>query len=134
MTLQSQREIIVRPFETDEMIAPMQGDAGDLDNESDAGKDVVVQDGVADAMGGEKIVDTDTRPVWEKMAAKMEDIHVRVARHFEDENDGNQWKPPMVKFPLQPLHFAIIHCLSRRRCRCHWFGRCFGMYIAFAFE
>ena len=43
MTLQSQREIIVRPFDTDEFVAPMQGDAGDLDNESDVEKDEVIR-------------------------------------------------------------------------------------------
>ena len=102
MTSQSQREIIVRPFKTDNLVAPIQGDAGDLDKESEVEEGGVVQDGVADALGNEKVVDTDTRPVWEKMAEKMEDITVRVARHFEDENDQTKWKTPMIKAPQQP--------------------------------
>ena len=32
----------------------------------------------------------------------MDDLNVRVARHFEDANEDGKWKPPMVKSPLQP--------------------------------
>ena len=32
----------------------------------------------------------------------MEDLNVRVARHFGDAHDGDQWKFPMVESPPQP--------------------------------
>lgn len=37
----------------------------------------------------------------EKMRGEVEDLIVRVARHFEDLNDKNDWAPSMVKTQLQ---------------------------------
>ena len=62
-----------------------------------------MQKDVAETMDGEKMMDTDPRLVWEKMTKKMEDITMRNARHFEDENDETKWKIPMIKAPQQPI-------------------------------
>ena len=53
-------------------------------------------------VGEKEMADTDTRPVWEKMQDKVEDLSGRVARHFEDRNDGHGDGPPIVKSPQQP--------------------------------
>lgn len=47
------------------------------------------------------VIDIDTRPVWEKMD-KVGDLAVKVARHFEDNDDATGWNPPMVKKTPQP--------------------------------
>ena len=47
----------------------------------------------------EKVIDIDTRPVWEKMYDQVGDLNVRVTRHFEDANDNNGWQPPMINPP-----------------------------------
>ena len=39
---------------------------------------------------------------WEKTQEQVEDLNVRVARYFEDANDSDKWRPPMVASPLQP--------------------------------
>ena len=46
-----------------------------------------------------KEVDTDTRPNWEKMQDKVEDLIGRAARHFEDNNDRRGDGPPIVTAP-----------------------------------
>ena len=61
MTHQGQREIIVRPRGKEELVAPIQKEAGDVEDESGVEEDVVVQED--DGEIGEKVVDTDTRPV-----------------------------------------------------------------------
>lgn len=38
------------------------------------------------------------------MKDKVEDLSIRVARHFEDKSDETGWKPPMIKTPPQPTH------------------------------
>lgn len=49
-----------------------------------------------------KSVGIDTRPVWEKLQDKAEDLQEKVARYFEDRNDENGDKPPILKSPQQP--------------------------------
>lgn len=49
-----------------------------------------------------KVIDTDTRPVWEKMQDQVEELQKKVARHFEDRNDQSGQSPPIVKSPQQP--------------------------------
>ena len=70
------------------LVAPIHEKAGDLTAEAEETEDVVAEE--------VKEVDTDKRPVWEKMQDEMEDLTVRVARHFEDTNDQTGWQPPMV--------------------------------------
>ena len=113
------REIIVRPARgiPEKLIAPMQNKTGDLEaNPKEDEWNVVGDKEVQDKSKAEEAetVDTDTRPVWEKMHDQVEDLNVRVARHFEDSNDADEWKVPMVKSPLQPtkeewLQHQLIH-------------------------
>lgn len=93
MICQSQRGIIVRPCEANERVAPIQEEVGDLEVESGIGEDVVVQEDEGEAKEGE---------IWQEVRDKTEDLTVRVARHFEDENDKTEWKTPMVGTPPQP--------------------------------
>ena len=76
------------------LMAPIHEEAGDLTAEAEETEDVVAEE--------VKEVDIDKRPVWEKMQDEMEDLTVRVARHFEDTNDQTGWHPPMIRSPLQP--------------------------------
>ena len=113
MTSRCQREIIVRPQEEKELIVPFQEEVGDLKDKKD-----IDEEGAAE----EKLVDTDTRPVWEKMEDKVEDLATRVIRHFEDQNDNTGWQPPMVKPPPQPTHeewfrHQLIHTPYAPWCR-----------------
>ena len=110
MTLASQREIIVRPYKANELVAQIQEEVGDLEGTSDDGKDVVVQGDETEMVKAEQTseleekvtIDTDTRPVWEKLENKVDDLTVKVARHFADQNEQTTWKIPMVKAPPQP--------------------------------
>ena len=49
-----------------------------------------------------EVIDTDTRPIWEKMQDKVEELADQVTRHFEDDNGRDGRKPPVIKAPLQP--------------------------------
>ena len=81
-------------------MAPIQEEIGDLEAKEEEEKGAVVdgdegvpeeQDKVVDTNElpvWDSTVDIDTRPVWEKLQNKMEDLAVRVARHFEDNNDN----------------------------------------------
>ena len=84
----------------------MQEEVGDLDGKSDDEEAVVVQDEEVELTNviEDKVIDTDTRPVWEKLHDKIKDLTVKVARHFEDQNDQTAWKVPMVKAPPQPTN------------------------------
>ena len=97
MTGKCQREVIVRPSETrpEQIIAPLGAAVGDDEAEADNDDEAVVDD-------QKEGFNIDTRPVWEKMQDKIEDLNTRVVRHFEDQNDRNNWTPPMVKTPPQP--------------------------------
>ena len=53
-------------------------------------------------MDGGVTVDTDARPVWEELQDKAEKLEEKVARYFEDKNDEDGNKPPVVKAPQQP--------------------------------
>lgn len=131
MTQQSQREIIVRPHKEEELIAPIHEEVGDLEDEPNVEGEVVDQKAVEDGDG--RVVHTDVRTGWEKMRDKIEDLAVKVTRHFEDENDETGWKPPMVKSPTQPTQdewmrhklahtpFAAWckHCNTGRAVRAH---------------
>ena len=48
-------------------------------------------------------VDIDTRPTWEKMQDKVEDLMGTVARYFEGKNDENGDKPPILTSPKQRI-------------------------------
>ena len=65
MTSRCQREIIVRPQEEEEFIVPVQEEVGDLEDKQDMDAEGAVE---------EKVVDTGTRPVWEKMEDEVEDV------------------------------------------------------------
>ena len=115
MTTKSQRAISVRPSRNapEKMMAPIQKNAGDLEAMSGDEEDAMGEQGkiventnnwqeMPDNHGGDQTVHTDGRPVWEKVQEEVEDLNVRVARHFEGPNDKTDWTPPMVKTPLQP--------------------------------
>ena len=103
MTGKCQREVIVRPSETrpEQIIAPVGAAAGDDEAEADNDDEAVVDD-------QKEGFNIDTRPVWEKMQDKIEDLNTRVVRHFEDQNDRNNWAPPMVKTPPQPTREELL--------------------------
>ena len=46
--------------------------------------------------------DIDTRPAWEQLQDKAEELTKKVARHFEDQNDAEGENNPFVKPPPQP--------------------------------
>ena len=48
-----------------------------------------------------KVIDTEARPVWEKLLDKAEDLQEKVVRHFEDKNDENGVKPSIIKSSQQ---------------------------------
>ena len=113
MTKMCQREIIVRPHEDEELVVPIQEEAGDLENGQETEEKVAAE---------EKVVDIDMRPVWEKMQDKVEDLATKVTRHFEDNNDRTGWQPPMVKTPAQPtreewFRHQLIHTPYAPWCR-----------------
>ena len=92
LTTESQRAITVRPgrVQPDELMAQTHEEAGDLE---------------AEAMEtGEAVVEKhqEEQIEWEDVQDKVEELTVRVARHFEDANDQTGWKPLMVKSQLQP--------------------------------
>ena len=51
--------------------------------------------------GEQRVIDTDTRPVWEKMQDKVEESTDRVARYFDDTNEQIGRQPPIIKAPQQ---------------------------------
>ena len=83
----------------------MHDEAGGLESKEDEVGDAVQAIGEELQAKG-KVIHTDTRPVWEKdweqVQEKVEDLNIRMARHFEDNNDGGGWQPPMVASPTQP--------------------------------
>ena len=46
--------------------------------------------------------DIDTRPAWDKLQDKAEELTKKVARHLEDQNDAQGENNPFVKPPTQP--------------------------------
>lgn len=95
MTIKSQRALSVRPRRNapDDLVAPIQKSIGDLEAEA------ITE---AEAVGKEEDNSENEEQQWQEVQDKVEDLNVRVARHFEDANDAEAWKPPMVKTPLQP--------------------------------
>ena len=115
MTTKSQRTISIRPKRNaqEKLMTPIQKNIVDLEAEPGEEEDAMGEpeknmedatnwQAVPNDHGSDQVVYTDVRPVWERMQEEVEDLNVRVARHFEDLNDNTDWAPPMVKFPLQP--------------------------------
>ena len=120
MTNRRQRELIVRPLDVkqDKYIVPVSDGVDDCEAEQDEGEEAVVEN----KMEEKQVVDTDTRPTWENMYDHVEDLNVRVVRHFEDANDNTGWQPPMVAASLQPikqewLRHQLAHTPYARWCR-----------------
>ena len=68
----------------------------------------------------EVTMDTDTRPIWEKVQDKTEELTTKVARYFEDKNDAEGESNPIVNPPHTtngrrmgeaPNHAYTICCL-----------------------
>ena len=126
ITTGSQRAITVRPNETQarKLIAPIHEDAGEPEEQEEDKKEVVETD-IAKSSEGQAD--------WDQVNEKVEELNTRISRHFEDANDENQWKPPMVKFPLQPAKEEWLqhqlthtpyapwckHCISATAVRAH---------------
>ena len=117
MTEEGQWEITVRFNEpgTEEFVAPIHEEDGDLETETNEGENVVVE--------GDRDIRED-REAWREVQDKVEDLTVRTARHFEDANGESGWQPPMVKTPLQPtreewLTRPLIHTPYAPWCK-HW--------------
>ena len=71
-----------------------------LDNlETTEGDEAVRDEG---GLPEEVTIDIDTRPVWEKLQDKIEELTKKVARHFEDQNEREGCQPPMIRAPRQP--------------------------------
>ena len=90
---------------------PVEGEFGAQQGDEQEEKEDMEQD------VDNKIVDTDTRPVWEKlgmtseeykgkdledMADKYEDLKAKVEQYFDDVNHGNSNKIPVVGAPVKP--------------------------------
>ena len=126
ITIGSQRAITVRPNElqAEELIAPIQAEAGEHKDDDEDKKEVVETDVPTSAKGQAR---------WEQLHEQVEDLNLRVARHFEDANANNQWKPPMVRSPQHPTKEEWLqhqlthtpyapwckHCIAARRMRAH---------------
>ena len=126
MTVKSQGDLTVRPSEChqEEYMAPIHDEAGGLESEGD-GNGGAMEGSDEEVQGKEK--------EWQQIQSKVEDLNVRVARHFEDQNDNTGWQPPMVASPVQPTkeewqrhqltHTSYAawckHCNSARAVRCN---------------
>ena len=100
-------------------MAPIQEEIGDLEAKEED-EEGAVDDGDEVTQEEQDPVDIDRKPVWEELQNKMEDLAVRVARHFEDGNDNRNWQPPMVAQPLQPtkdewLRHQLTHTRRTQR-------------------
>ena len=49
-----------------------------------------------------EVIDTDTKPIWEKMQDKIEDLTGKVAEYFDDSVKPSSRTPPIIKAPPQP--------------------------------
>ena len=67
------------------------------ENPEPAERDTAVSDEGGTPM--EVTIDTDTRPIWEKVQDKTEELTTKAARHFEDKNDAEGESAPIVKPP-----------------------------------
>ena len=103
----------------------MQDKTGDLDAEPSEERQGVVGDEdnqEKDMVKAEEVIDIDNQPAWEKMHEQVEDLNVRVARHFEDANDNTGWHPPMINPPQQPtrqewLRHQLTHTPYAKWCK-----------------
>ena len=114
MTSKTKRAQSISPIEG-AMLQPMYGDEsapGEVKTEEIEQRDDVVpmenkdQDPESEGMNmgdTKEVIDTDTRPVWEKMQDKIEELIGRVAEYFDDNNDKSERKPPIIKAPSQPI-------------------------------
>ena len=115
ITARRQRDPIVRPTGSNPegYMLPIQEEVGDLEAKEEEGKDAVVSgDGEVSEEQGE----------WRQVQRQVDDLNVRVARHFEDSNDNRGWQPPMVATPLQPtrdewLRHQLTHTPYAAWCR-----------------
>ena len=101
MTSRHERARTVRP-RADVYLKPLHGEEEEasegVDTEETNGKKGVVPENE----GSKVTIDTDTRPVWEKMQEKVDKLADQVTRHFEDEQQQGARKPPIVNTPPQP--------------------------------
>ena len=115
ITRRRPRAITVRPNQMNdkELIAPIDEEVGEPENHGKENENVVETDGIEKEKN---------RADWEQLQDQMEDLNVRVARHFEDANDENKWQPPMIESPPQPtkeewLQHQLIHTPYAAWCR-----------------
>ena len=66
------------------------------------------------------------KPNWEEIQDQVDDLNVRVARHFEDSNDADDWKIPMVKSPLQPTKEEWLQHQLTHTPYAPWCKHCFA--------
>ena len=74
----------------EEIIAPILKEA-DVPKQNEKEKESVVET--------EEVELHSTQSDWEQLQEKVEELNVGVARHFEETQDGEEWKPPTVKSP-----------------------------------
>ena len=102
-SVRPQRDVTLQPIHMGEA-ASDDGDTG----EAKGGDEVVpMGEPLRDQDGEWEVIDTDTRPVWEKMQEKIKRLSEKVAIHFEDRNENESRKQPIVKAPLQPTKEEI---------------------------
>ena len=113
MTKQSQRAISARPRRNtpEDLVAPIQTNIGDLEAKSEV---------ETEAVGKQEEENRGEEHQWQEVQNKVEDLNVRMARYFEDANDAEAWKPPMIKTPLQPtkeewMRHQLTHTHPMRR-------------------
>ena len=106
ITSETKRARTVRP-NIDVKLRPLYGSArasgeGSTE-EAEASEEVVQMRETSQDQDEEKeVIGTDTRPVWEKMQDKVEELADQVTRYFEDDNGKDERRPPIIKAPLQP--------------------------------
>ena len=106
MISEKKRVQFVRP-KLDVTLQLVYGDEGTFGEggteEAMGSDDVVPMDVQMQDQDTEKgVIDTDTRPVWEKVQVKVDELEDKVARYFDDTNGKIGRTPPIIKAPHQP--------------------------------
>ena len=107
MTSEKQRAQSVRP-KLDVSLHTLHENEGACTEEAEGDKDVVPKGKSSKNQENEqRVINTDTRPVWEKMQDEVEEFTDRVARYFDDANEQTGRQPPTIKAPQQPTKKEI---------------------------
>ena len=101
ITTKCKRAITISPRKanTVEFIAPIHEETGEPEENNEE------ENGLVETSNAQE---TEEQSDWKQLHERVEDLNVRVSTHFEDTNDGDAWKPPMVKSPPQSTHEELL--------------------------